>query len=64
MTGMGNDGVDGIKAMKVRGATVIAQNEATSIVYGMPKAAKESGIVDRVVGLSNIAHEIRSFKRK
>jgi len=64
MTGMGNDGVDGIRAMKVRGATILAQNEATSVVFGMPKAAKESGMVDRVVGLTNLAHEIRSFPRK
>jgi len=48
MTGIGNDGVSGAKALKEKGAKVYAQDEKSSPVYGMPKAAFESGIVDQV----------------
>ncbi len=58
MTGMGNDGVVGLKLMKRNGALVIAQNEATCVVYGMPKAAVDAGVVDMVVPLDRIAGEI------
>ncbi len=58
MTGMGNDGVVGLKLMKRNGALVIAQNEATCVVYGMPKAAVDAGVVDLVVPLERIAGEI------
>ncbi len=58
MTGMGNDGVVGLKLMKRNGALVIAQNEATCVVYGMPKAAVDAGVVDFIVPLERIAGEI------
>jgi two-component system, chemotaxis family, protein-glutamate methylesterase/glutaminase len=58
MTGMGNDGVVGLKLMKRNGALVIAQNEATCVVYGMPKAAVDAGVVDLIVPLERIAGEI------
>jgi two-component system, chemotaxis family, protein-glutamate methylesterase/glutaminase len=58
MTGMGNDGVVGLKLMKRNGAVIIAQNEATCVVYGMPKAAVDAGVVDVVVPLDRIAVEI------
>ena len=54
MTGMGCDGAEGIKLLKRNGAYTIAQDAATSIVYGMPKAAAETGCVDRVVALHDI----------
>lgn len=58
MTGMGSDGTLGLKLMKRNGATLIAQNEETCVVYGMPKAPIESGIVDVVAPLEKIAEEI------
>jgi two-component system, chemotaxis family, protein-glutamate methylesterase/glutaminase len=58
MTGMGSDGSIGLELMKRNGATVIAQDESTCIVYGMPKKAIDSGIVDIVAPLDQIAPEI------
>ncbi len=58
MTGMGSDGTLGLKLMKRFGATVIAQDEATCVVYGMPKAPVEAGIVDVISPLDQIAAAI------
>ncbi len=58
MTGMGSDGTLGLKLMKRFGAAIIAQDEATCVVYGMPKAPIEAGIVDVVSPLDQIAAEI------
>lgn len=55
LTGMQRDGVMGLKAIFDRGGTTIAQDEATSIVFGMPKAAIELGVVKRVLPLESIA---------
>ncbi len=64
MTGMGNDGTLGLKLMKRNGALVIAQDEATSVVFGMPKEAIEAGVVDVVVPLGGIPDAIvRTIKR-
>ncbi|MCB9856704.1 MAG: chemotaxis response regulator protein-glutamate methylesterase [Phycisphaerales bacterium] len=54
MTGMGNDGSAGIQLLKEKGAVTLAQDQASSIVYGMPKAAFETGAVDRQVALRDI----------
>ncbi|MGA0601948.1 protein-glutamate methylesterase/protein-glutamine glutaminase [Caulobacter sp. KR2-114] len=58
MTGMGDDGARGMQEMKQAGARTIAQDEATSVVFGMPKEAIALGCVDRVVALSQIAPEM------
>ena len=58
MTGMGSDGSKGLVQIKETGGTVIAQNEETCTVYGMPKEPVESGIADVVVPLDEIAREI------
>jgi two-component system chemotaxis response regulator CheB len=58
MTGMGSDGTKGLQQMKESGATIIAQNEATCVVYGMPKIPIESGLADIVAPLNHIASEI------
>lgn len=58
MTGMGSDGVLGLKLLKRKGARVIAQDEATSVVFGMPGEAIKAGVVDVVAPLDNIPLEI------
>jgi two-component system chemotaxis response regulator CheB len=57
MTGMGADGASGIKAMHDSGAYTIAQDEATSVVFGMPKEAIDLGGIDQIVPLPEIACE-------
>ena len=54
LTGMGRDGTDGAIPMKKRGAYVIAESQKTCVVYGMPKAAVDAGIVDEVLPLNEI----------
>ena len=58
MTGMGNDGARGLKEMAARGALTVAQDEASSVVFGMPKEAIALGAVRKVVPLDHIASEI------
>ena len=58
MTGMGSDGTSGLRTMKDNGAVVIAQDEATCVVFGMPKEPIESGLVDIVAPLDRIAESI------
>lgn len=58
LTGMGADGADGMLKMKEAGATNIAQDEKTSVVFGMPKCAIEKGGVDYIVPLPAIASKI------
>jgi len=64
MTGMGADGVQGLKLMYDNGSTIIAQDEASCIVYGMPKEAVAEGIVDTVIPLDKIAEKISETVRK
>ncbi|GAA3704225.1 chemotaxis response regulator protein-glutamate methylesterase [Sphingomonas cynarae] len=58
MTGMGDDGARGLLEMKQAGARTIAQDEATSVVFGMPKEAIARGAADRVAPLGAIAREL------
>jgi two-component system chemotaxis response regulator CheB len=58
LTGMGSDGALGMLAMKRAGARTIAQNEATCVVFGMPKEAIRVGAVDQILPLSSIASAI------
>jgi two-component system chemotaxis response regulator CheB len=60
MTGMGSDGTQGLHQMKRNGAFVIAQNEASCVVFGMPKEPIEAGIVDVVSPLNGIASAVLS----
>lgn len=63
MTGMGSDGVLGLRLLKRKGCRVIAQNEASCVVFGMPGEAVKAGVVDVVAPLDHIADEIiRSVK--
>jgi two-component system, chemotaxis family, protein-glutamate methylesterase/glutaminase len=61
MTGMGNDGANGIANVRRAGGFVFAQDEASSTVWGMPRAAIESGSVNEVVSLGNLAKSIASL---
>lgn len=58
LTGMGDDGAAGLLAMRRVGATTLAQDAATSAVYGMPKAALDAGAASRAVPLEEVAAEI------
>jgi len=58
LTGMGKDGAAGVRLMKDAGSINIAQDEKTSVVYGMPKAAFETGAIDYVEPLGHIADKI------
>jgi two-component system chemotaxis response regulator CheB len=55
LTGMGNDGADGLRALYNAGGNVVAQDEKSSVVFGMPKAAVDAGIAHRVLPLDEIA---------
>jgi len=61
LTGMGTDGADGLLQMKKGGAKTIAQDEASCVVYGMPKEAVKLGAVDRIAPLERIPQEIIHF---
>jgi len=58
MTGMGRDGKRGLEEMKQAGARIIAQNEETCVVFGMPMEAIKSGLADDVLPLQQIANRI------
>ena len=58
MTGIGSDGTDGLKSMKQKGCTILGQDEASCVVYGMPKEAVRAGVVSSQVSLENMAREI------
>jgi two-component system chemotaxis response regulator CheB len=58
MTGMGSDGTKGLEILKQKGAVIIAQNEETCVVFGMPKKPIEAGMADVIAPLNKIADEI------
>lgn len=58
LTGMGSDGTLGLRLLKRHGCFVIAQDEASCVVYGMPKAAMDAGVVDVALPLGSIASRI------
>ena len=64
LTGMGADGAQGMLAMKTAGARTIAQDEASCVVFGMPREAIKAGGVDRVLPLSSISAAILSDARR
>jgi two-component system, chemotaxis family, protein-glutamate methylesterase/glutaminase len=60
LTGMGADGMEGLRSIRAAGGRTLAESEDTCVIYGMPKAAIEAGVVHRVAALDRIADEIRS----
>ncbi len=63
LTGMGNDGFKGMQLLKQKGGLTIAQDEATSTIYGMPKACVDGGVADEVLPLGQIGFEISKFMK-
>jgi two-component system chemotaxis response regulator CheB len=61
LTGMGSDGTLGLRLLKRHGCYVIAQDEASCVIYGMPKAAVDAGVTDVVLPLESIAGRIASI---
>lgn len=61
LTGMGADGADGVKALRERGAWSIIQDEATSVVWGMPGAVHAAGCADEILPLESIAPRLRDL---
>jgi two-component system, chemotaxis family, protein-glutamate methylesterase/glutaminase len=58
LTGMGTDGARGMQALKAQGARTLVQDETSCVIYGMPRAAVELGVVDHVVPLVQMPHAI------
>ena len=64
LTGMGRDGAEGLLAMRQAGAATLGQDAGSSLIYGMPKAAFESGAVERQLPLRKIGTEIAAMTNK
>jgi two-component system chemotaxis response regulator CheB len=58
LTGMGSDGVEGLRAIRAAGGLTLAQSEDSCVIFGMPKAALEAGVVQRAVPLERVPDEI------
>ncbi len=58
LTGMGQDGLRGAEILRARGASILAQDEASSVVWGMPGAVVNAGLADRVLPLNDVVPEI------
>jgi two-component system chemotaxis response regulator CheB len=63
LTGMGRDGVKGMAAIKIMGGRTVAQDESSSIVFGMPRAAIESGTVDQVLSSREIPDLLMNYAK-
>jgi two-component system chemotaxis response regulator CheB len=61
LTGMGSDGCDGARLLKRSGSHVWAQDEATSVIYGMPMAVTKANLVDDVLPLPRVAERLKSI---
>lgn len=64
LTGIGHDGTEGLLEMKQKGSPTLGQDEATSVVYGMPRSAFQIGAVDMQIPLDNMASAIMNVIKK
>jgi two-component system chemotaxis response regulator CheB len=64
LTGMGEDGAEGLKALQLTGGRVIAQDEESCVIFGMPKAAIEQGVVDQVLLPDEIATVLNRLDKR
>lgn len=58
LTGMGNDGAEGIKKIKEAGGITFAESEETAVVYGMPRVPVQMGLIDKIVPINHVADEL------
>lgn len=58
LTGMGSDGLEGARVMKAKGGRLLAQSEASCVVYGMPKAIVDAGLADEILDINDVARAI------
>jgi two-component system chemotaxis response regulator CheB len=58
LTGMGDDGVEGLRDVRRGGGRIIAQDEASSVIFGMPREAQRAGVVDQIVALDDVARRL------
>ena len=63
LTGMGKDGSDGMHTIKINGGYNIAQDEESSVIYGMPGNAVESGVVDSILSLEDISKVLNNLTK-
>jgi two-component system chemotaxis response regulator CheB len=63
LTGMGNDGAAGVRAVKRAGGLTLTESELTAVIYGMPRAAVATGMVDQSLPLSELAGRLIGFAR-
>jgi two-component system chemotaxis response regulator CheB len=61
---MGSDGTKGLKSLKRKGAHVLVQDEASSVVWGMPGNVVQAGLADRVLPLNQIASKVSLLVKK
>ena len=61
LTGMGDDGKEGMKYIKDKGGMTIAESEKTAIIFGMPQEAIKAGIVDYILALDDISTHLMSL---
>lgn len=64
LTGMGKDGLLGLQALHARGGKILAQNEKTCVVYGMPKVVVDAGIADAVLSVEGIIQSLQTIGSK
>jgi len=64
LTGVGDDGRNGMKAIRELGGKTLAQDETSSIVFEMPKSAIDIGVVDEIIPLWNIAERVIEIVRE
>jgi two-component system chemotaxis response regulator CheB len=60
LTGMGSDGLDGMRTLKAKGGRALAQSDSTCVVYGMPKAIVDAGLADEIVDIDDMGEAILS----
>lgn len=63
LTGMGRDGLEGARELKRRGGTILSQDEATSAIYGMPRAVNEAGLSDGIHSIQGIIATLKTMER-
>jgi two-component system chemotaxis response regulator CheB len=62
LTGMGSDGCEGARMLKAKGSTVWSQDEATSVIYGMPMAVAKANLTDEVLPIEQVGERLKDIK--